>query len=81
MHAGTKGFHGLHEPSQVLLVPRLRLKLVEQPRSRVEVLLHRLTPAPVLFQRHDLVHIGLRETLHLALEAVLPALQLRAARL
>jgi hypothetical protein len=66
LHARTKCFHGLHDTGQILLVARFRLKVVHLARHGMELLLHRLTSALLLLERHRLVHVGVREALHLA---------------
>jgi hypothetical protein len=55
--------------------------LVPLSRHRLELALHRVAPALILLQRHHLIQIGVREALHLALQAGLRAVELRAARL
>src|SRR5262249_21224204 len=55
LNAGAEGGNRLHEPSKILVALRFRLELVHLTRNRMDLLLHRLTPALILLQRHPLV--------------------------
>jgi hypothetical protein len=81
LHACAEGCDGLRDSAQVLLAARLRRKLVPLSRHRLELALHRLAPALILLQRHHLIQIGVREAVHLALQAGLRAVELRAVEL
>ena len=81
LHSGAERFDRLRDPGQILLPLGFCRELVCLARQRLQVLLQPLAPPLILLQRHHLVEVGVRETLHRVAHARLTLPELGAARL